>query len=106
MGKILTSKGTGAPDFVVLGKYPSRNVISNSAQHFTEELAKNESEQENIAGLVSHKVLIRNVAINSVQPLHFRIEFYSKDTFTDSDLDEDTFLGAVELDLTKYRRIA
>jgi len=106
MGKVITSRGIGAPDFLILGKYLSRNVVSNPEQQFTEELTKDGSEQENVTGLVSSKILIRNVSINSVQPLHLRIEFYSKDTFTNSDLDVDTFLGAVELDLTKYGRIA
>jgi len=46
------------------------------------------------------------VSIRAAQSLHFRLEFYSKDSFTDSDLDVDTFIGAVELDLTKYGRPA
>jgi len=103
MGKVITARGVGGPDFIVMDKYPSRNVVSNVASHFTEELTKNGSERENITGLVSDKILIHNVAINSVQPLHLRLDFYSKDTFTNSDLDVDTFIGAVELDLTEYR---
>jgi len=106
MGKVLTARGVGGPDFADLSRFPSRNVVSNAAQHFTLELAKNESEQENLIGLISSNVLIRNVAINSAQALHFRLEFYAKDTFTDSDLDVDTLIGAVDLDLTKYGRLA
>ena len=106
MGKVITSRGVGGPDFADLSRFPSRNVVSNAAQHFTLELAKNESEQENLIGLISSNILIRNVAINSAQALHFRLELYSKDTFTDSDLDVDTFIGAVDLDLTKFGRLA
>ena len=106
MGKVIVSRGIGAPDFTVTDRYPSRNVVSDAIHQFTQELAKDESEQENITGLVSSKILIRNVAINSVQALHFRLEFYSKDSFTDSDLDVDTYIGAVELDVEKYGQLA
>ena len=106
MGKVITSRGVGSPDFKIMGKYPSRNVVSEAGVHFTEELTKNSSEQENLNGLVSNKILIRNIAINSVQPLHFRLEFYSKDTFTDPDLNVDTFIGAVDLDLSGYGKLA
>ena len=102
MGKVIVAKEIGAPDFTMLVKLPSRNVVSDANLHFTEALVKNESEQESLTGLVSNRILIRNVALNTSQLLHFRLEFYSRDTFTDSDLDVDTFIGAVELDLTKY----
>jgi len=106
MSKRITSRRAGEPDFFETGKYPSRNVVSDSLQHFTEELVKNAAKRENITGLVSNKILIRNIAINSVQSLRFRLEFYSKDTFTDSDLDVDTFVGAVELNIPKYGKLA
>ena len=106
MGEIITARGIGGPDFADLSRFPSRNVVSDSKVHFTSALAKNESEQENLTGLVSNKALIRNVAINSAQALHFRLEFYSRDSFTNSDLDVDTFLGAVDLDLSEYGQLA
>jgi len=106
MGKVITARRIAAPDFSVLSKYPSRNIVSDADIHFTEELSKNESEQENLTGLVSNKIIIRNVAISSAQSLHFRLEFYSRDSFTDSDLDEDTFIGAVDLDIEKYGQLA
>lgn len=102
MGKAITSRGVGAPDFKGIERYPSRSVVSEAGIHFTDELVKDASEQENVAGLVSNKILIRNVSISSTQPLHFRLEFYSRDTFTDSDLNEDPFVGSVELDLSTY----
>ena len=106
MGKVITSRGIGGPEFADLSRFPSRNVVSEAKVHFTDELAKNESERENLTGLVSSKILIRNVAINSAQSLHFRLEFYARDTFTNSDLNVDTFIGAVELDLEKYGKLA
>lgn len=106
MGKEVTSRGAGGPDFRFLGKYSSRTVSSDADRHFTEELAQDESEQENLTGLISSKILIRNVSISSVQPLRFRLEFYSRDTFTNSDLNEDTFVGAVELNIPEYGELA
>ena len=105
-GKELVSIEVGGPEFVELAKFPTRTIKSDSVQHFTDELEKNESEQESLPGLVSNNILIRNVAINSVQPLHFRLEFYAKDSFTDSDLDEDAFIGSVDLDIPGYGRMA
>jgi len=102
MGKILTARKAGGPDFTLIVTPKLDHVRSNKDVHFTEELAKNESEQENLAGLISNKILIHNVAISAAQALKFRLEFYSRDTFTDPDLDVDTFIGAVELDLSKY----
>jgi len=105
-GKELVSIEVGGPEFVELAKFPTRTVKSDPVQHFTDELDKNESEQENISGLTSNNILIRNVAINSVQPLHFRLEFYAKDSFANEDLDKDTFIGSVDLDIPGYGKIA
>jgi len=105
-GKELVSIEVGGPEFVELARFPTRTVKSDPVQHFTDELEKNESEQESISGLTSNNILIRNVTINSVQPLHFRLEFYARDSFTDEDLDEDTFIGSVDLDIPGYGKIA
>lgn len=104
--KKLVSIETGGPEFVELARFPTRTIKSDSVKHFTDELEKNESEQENLSGLVSNNIIIRNVSINSLQPLHFRLEFYARDSFTDSDLDVDTFIGAVDFDIPEYGRIA
>jgi len=105
MGKILTARGAGGPDYILIPTPKIQTVRSDKDVHFTGALAKNESEQENLTGLISNKITIQGVSISAAQSLHFRLEFYSKDSFTDSDLDVDTFMGAVELDLTKYGRL-
>jgi len=102
MSKILTSRGEGSPDYIII-KRPKLSVVrSDKSLNFTGALAKNESEEENLTGLVSNKIRITQVSIHSDQELHFQLQFFSKDTFTDPDLDVDTFVGAVELDLSKY----
>lgn len=55
----------------------------------------------NITGLVSNKYFIRNVNIQSILPLKYRLYFWSRDTFDDpGDLDSDSFLGFVDLNLS------
>jgi len=102
MGKVITARKAGEPDFIVMPDPRLVTIRSDKDFHFTGALAKNESEQENLTGLVSNKLIIHSVSIGSVQALHFRLEFYSKDNFTNPDLDEDTFIGSVDLDLSKY----
>ena len=105
MAKVIMSRGEGGPDFKIMGKYPSRSLSSDASTHFTDELGKNESEQENLTELTSNKVIVRGISISSNQALRFRLEFYSKNSFTDSDLDVDTFIGAVDLDLAAHGRL-
>jgi len=75
---------------------------SVSTLHFTDLIAMNNVEDENITGLLSNKYTIRGISIQSVQPLLFMLDFYGSDTFRSSDLDLDTYLGSVELDMSEY----
>ena len=74
-------------------------IVTDKDTHFTGALAQYEAETENIAGLVKNKIRVRSVTILSDQQLSYRLHFYSKDTFDDADLDKDTYLGSVDLDL-------
>ena len=106
MSKAITARSTGSPDYIFIPRCRLHMVTSDKDSHFTESLAKNASESENLTGLVSNKILVRNVAISSTQALHFRLEFYARDVFTDLDLDVDSFVGAVDLDVDTYGRLA
>jgi len=75
---------------------------SVSTLHFTDLIAMNNTEDENIVGLLGNKYTIRGISIQSVQPLLFMLDFYGSDTFRSSDLDLDTYLGSVELDMSEY----
>lgn len=72
---------------------------TNSTQHFTEAIAQNAHETENITGLDTNKVYIRGINIQSMENLHFRLIFWSKDIFNDTDLDVDTYLDHIDLDI-------
>jgi len=106
MGKVIIARGVGRPDFLLFPVTRIQAVRSDKDVHFTGALAKGESKQENLTGLVSNKIIIQGVSISAAQSLHLRLEFYSKDTFTDSDLDVDTFIGAIELDVPSFGVIA
>lgn len=67
--------------------------------HFTEEIAMNAQEEENITGLAYNKYLIRGVNIQSIQQLKFRLIFWGSDTFDNTDLDTDVYIDDVELNM-------
>jgi len=102
MGKSIISRGTGSPDFVMFPVRRIDAIRSDKDVHFTEALVKNASEQENLTGLESDRITITGITLKSKQALRYRLLFFSRDTFTDSDLDDDVFIGAVELDLSTY----
>lgn len=92
----------GSPDHAFPGRFKISNIRSDRAEHFTQELAQGESEQENIGGLLANRIIIQNITVNAKQNLKFRLSFFSRNTFTDSDLDDDTFIDSVIIDLSKY----
>lgn len=75
-------------------------IISDKDDHFSEEIAQNAKEDESLVGLLSNKIRIVGLAIQSDQQLHYRAIFWRKDTFDDTDLDKDAFVSEQELDLT------
>lgn len=77
-------------------------IITDKDSHFTTELAQYVTEEENISGLNSNKVMIYAIVIESDQQLNFRLHFFSKDIFADADLDVDTWIGFVDLDLVSH----
>lgn len=102
MGKDITGTRVGAPDFAYEGREMMVRLRSDKDLHFTGAIAQNGEEQENIAGLISNRIIIRGVTINSRQALKYRLSFYKKDTFSQSDVDDDTFVGSVILDLPTF----
>jgi len=75
---------------------------STATSHFTSALAYQAKEDENITGLLASKIRILDIAIQAKQALNFSLMFWKKDTFGNTDLDEDTFIGAIPLDLSKF----
>jgi len=52
-------------------------------QYFTDLLDKNESERENVPGLLANEIVITRVVIKASQPLKFRLFFFNSDSFSD-----------------------
>ncbi|GAJ04492.1 unnamed protein product, partial [marine sediment metagenome] len=75
-------------------------IISDKDGHFTDAILTNAKEDENLIGLLSSKIRIVGLAIQSVQQLHYRAIFWRRDTFENADLDIDSFISEQELDLT------
>ena len=101
---MITAEGVGGPDYIFLSRPRIQKVRSDKRLHFTGALAKNASEEENLTGLIHNKIIITGVTITSRQSLRYQLLFFSKDGFTDSDLDKDTFIGSVEIDMSNYGR--
>jgi hypothetical protein len=103
MVQVLTEKlGIGSPDFSIPAWKKVHKIRSNKDTDFVQSLAQNETAELNLPGLVSNKIRITGIRIISKQALKYRVCFYSRDTFTDSDLGEDSFVGAVEVDIPTY----
>jgi hypothetical protein len=67
---------------------------------FTGAIIMNDHETANITGFAGNKYMIRGVNIQSDQALKYRLIFWGSDTFNSTDLDADTYIDDVELDLT------
>lgn len=90
--------GAGA----VGSNYRLNTIRSDKDTHFTEAIAQNAKEDENIAGLLSNNIRITKVAIQSDQQLDYRLIFWATDQFDNTDLDVDDFMAEREMDLTAY----
>lgn len=85
----------------VVSKAEEIEIINTDKDiHFTETITINNQEKENITGLLGNKYLIRGVNVQSDQQLKYRLIFWGKDTFDDTDLDINSYIDDVELDFT------
>ncbi len=74
-------------------------ITSDKDLHFTGAIIENAEEDENLAGLGGNKIVITDVIFEGKETLQFRLLFWSTNTFEDADLDVDSFLGFVDLDV-------
>ncbi|GAI23821.1 unnamed protein product, partial [marine sediment metagenome] len=65
-------------------------------------LTTGNKEDANLAGLLSNKIRILDIAIQADQNLDLWLMFWRKDTFNNIDLDVDAFIGMVQLDLATF----
>ena len=102
MGKVLTARGIGAPDFVKELRTVIYTISSDKDLHFTGELVKNAVERENLTGLRTNRIRISKISIQADQQLLFELLLYGTDLFEETDLDTDRFIASVELNLPTY----
>lgn len=74
-------------------------LVTDKDVEFTGAIAVNAKGDENLAGLAANKVVITDVMFEGVENLQFYLLFWSTDAFENADLDLDTFLGFVDLDI-------
>ena len=77
-------------------------IRTDKDTHFSGAIAQNAKEDENLTGLLNNKCRITGVSLQSDQALDYRVIFWKTDGFDDTDLDDDTFCGEVEVDLPFY----
>ncbi|HEX58628.1 MAG TPA: hypothetical protein ENF26_00550 [Methanomicrobia archaeon] len=79
-----------------------RVLRSDKDTHFTGALDQYEVERENIEGLLSNNIIIKQITMLSEQRLNYRLHFFSKDSFESTDPDEDAYIGWVDFDLSTH----
>jgi len=77
-------------------------VRSDKDAHFTGAIAQNAKEDESLTGLLTNKIRITGITLQSDQALDYRLIFWSTDGFDNTDLDLDEFAGETELNLASY----
>lgn len=102
MGKEITARGIGAPDFIKELRTVVYTISTDKDAHFTSELAKDAIERENLTGLRNNRIRITKISIQSDQRLLYEVLLYGTDLFDESDLDEDRFIASVEMNLPTY----
>lgn len=75
-------------------------IETDKDTHFTTAIVQYDHETENLSGLTDNRIFIRGVNIQSDQALKFRLIFWTKDSFADIDLDDDSYIDDVILDMS------
>lgn len=100
IGRQQSAEGMVPPNSAAF--YPFQTIASDKDSHFAGAIAQYATEEENLTGLIGNKIKITGVSIQSDQALDYRLILFSKDSFADTDLDSDKFIGELELDLPSY----
>lgn len=74
-------------------------IKTDKDSHFTGSIAQYAKEDESLVGLITNKIDITGIAIYSDQNIKYKVLFFSKDTFDDSDLDLESYNAQVNLNL-------
>ncbi len=74
-------------------------LVTDKDVNFIGAIILNAKADENLAGLAADKIVITDIMFEGDENLHYYLLFWSTDDFENADLDVDSFLGFVELDL-------
>lgn len=75
-------------------------VETDKDVEFTGLISQYDHEEVNLTGLTDNRIFVRGVNIQADQNLKFRLIFWTKDTFANTDLDEDSYIDDVILDMS------
>lgn len=71
-----------------------------STVHFTGAITQYDHEMENLIGLITNRIYIREINIQSMQPLRFNLIFWQSSDGPDTNIDSDSFKSNVLLDMS------
>lgn len=100
----------GLPNVVRIYRRPVRNLeeaigtditflSTDTKGYFRSAIAQNTKEDANISGLQGNHIHVLAVIIQALEQLSYRVLFWTKDTFDDVDIDQDSYVDHVDLDL-------
>jgi len=75
-------------------------IETDKDTHFTGLISQWNHEEENLTGLTDDRIFVRGVNIQSDQNLKFRLIFWTKDTFANTNLNDDSYIDDVILDMS------
>lgn len=68
--------------------------------HFTGAIVRYDHETEDLPGLSADKIVIKEINVQSAQPLKYKLWFWSHDSFEDTNLNVDSFKTSVLIDFS------
>ncbi len=80
----------------------SITLRTNKDLHFTEAIAQNMTEREIVSGLITDKIRIISLAIQSRERLHYRLILFSGRDFTNTNLNIDVFRTEEQFNLPTW----
>lgn len=74
---------------------PTARIQTDKDTQFTDGLAQNAAENENLVGLNGDEGAIEDITIISTENLAWELQFYATDGFRNADMDLTRYLGSV-----------
>jgi len=75
-------------------------IRTSSLSHFTGAIVMDDHIVENLPGLSDDKIVIKEINVQSVQNLKFKLWLWSNDSFEDTNLNIDSYRTSILIDMT------